>query len=134
MKNDSKDVGWMEDFCFTIQNLVSAEHHSIESWCQTKDQTFLDLNKKLRRYRSDLLYKITPPNKAQTYCINKHLLASAQGLKELGNRATEDGDDLSAQELFNMSQDIEAVVILLNSDTEVQESFFNKIFKGGKNV
>jgi hypothetical protein len=139
MIGDNKDVGFAEDWIFTVQNLVSAEHHAIESWCQTKDVIFLELNKKLREYRSKLLYMFTPENKSQTYCINKHLHGSAQGLKELGNRFTENGEDGPAKEMFEISQDIEAIIILLNGfepkkqDIE-EKSFINKLFKGGQNV
>lgn len=139
MIGDSKDVGLGEDWAYAIQNLISAEHHAIESWCQTKDRTFLEINEKVRHLRSNLMYHFTPENRGQTYCLTKHLLASAQALKELGNRFTEKGNDTLAEDLFKQSQEMEAIIILLNEFGEKKgevedKGFINKFFKGGHDV
>ena len=114
MKGDKKDVGFFEDSVFMLQNLTGAEHHAIESFSSSKDKLWIDLNKIIRKMRSKYLYRITKENNEQGYCLSKHLLASAQGLKELGNRYQEDGDDELAKECFDDSQTVEKIIMIVN--------------------
>lgn len=114
MKGDKKDVGFFEDSLFMLQNLVSAENHAIESFSSSKRKIWADINKIIREIRSRHLYRIIKEDNQQAYCLTKHLLASAQGLKELGNRYTEDDEEDLAKECFKDSQTVEKIIMIIN--------------------
>ena len=67
MKDDKKDVGFIDDAILYIQNAIACENHAIESYVTTKDERFLDITKRIRRKRSELMYKIIPKTKAEIY-------------------------------------------------------------------
>jgi len=74
----------------------------------------MDINKVVRKIRSKYLHRIVKEDNEQGYCLCKHLLASAQGLKELSNRYTEEGDDELAKECFEDSQVVEKIIMIIN--------------------
>jgi len=114
MKDDKKDVGFLADAMFYLQNAISAEHHCLMSFSSTNDNKWLELAKMIRENRSKYLYMLAPDGNGQSYCFMKHIMACAQGIKELGNRFLENGDKKSAQECFKESADYEAIFILIN--------------------
>lgn len=114
MKGDKFDVGFIEDSLFMLQHLVSAENHAIESFSSSKKKIWSDVNKVIRRMRSKYLYRIVKEENEQGYCLTKHLLASAQGLKELANRYIEDGDAELSKECFEDSQTLEKIIMIIN--------------------
>lgn len=116
MENDEKDVGFVHDLIFFLQNAIALEHHALESYSTTKDKIQLDIAEKIRRMRSKKMYTFIKESKNQIYCESKHLMACAASLKELGNRYVERGEKKLAEECFNESADCEAIFILLNGD------------------
>jgi hypothetical protein len=123
MINDGKDVGFWHDFISYLQHIGAAEHHALESFCETGDKTYFELNKKLRTMRSHWMYKHIPTGKGQLYCETKHLAIVAQNLKEMSNRYVEENDIVSAEKCLKESQEIEAIIILLNTEKKEKKNF-----------
>lgn len=113
MKGDKKDVGFIDDAIFYLQNMIAAETHALESYVSTKDEKWIDIAKKLRRNRSKRMYRLIPENQGELYCLSKHLLACSMALKELGNRYTEDDEEELAKECFKESTLYESLFKLL---------------------
>ena len=114
MGND-KDVGFMQDFMFFLQNAIACEHHCQESYALNKDPYQLELAIMIRRIRSKWMYRFIKESKNQIYCENKHLMGMAAASKEMGNRFIESNEKKLAEECFEESQLYESVFILLNS-------------------
>jgi len=86
MKNDKKDVGFIQDALFGLQNLIAAENHAIESYVQTKKDIWLKISRKLRVIRSKILYAITKENNAHAYCfIPSTRIITSEGFKDIFN-------------------------------------------------
>lgn len=139
VENDTKDVGFIHDFIFYIQNAIALEHHCIESFSITKDNLQLEIAEKVRKQRSKKMYQFVKESKNQIYCESKHLMACAQALKELGNRYIEKKEQKLAEECFNESAEMEAIFILLNEDEDEdkKQTFLNSVkhkLSGDKNV
>ena len=140
VENDKKDVGFIHDLIFGLQNLISIEHHCIESYSTTGRKIYLEIATKIRRNRSKWMYKFIKESDGQNYCISKHLLASAQAMKEIGNRFIEQNDEKSAKECFDESTDYEGIFILLNdldkNNNYKKDNILDAIKSkfGGKNV
>lgn len=117
MKNDKKDVGYLDDAILYLQNMIAAENHAIESYVMSKDKMWLDIVTKLRRNRSKRMYELLPESKDERYCLAKHLLACATALKELGNRHLEENEEKLAKECFE--------------EANLYESLFKLLVKGG---
>lgn len=114
MEGDKRDVGYIHDFIFYLQNVIALEHHCLESFSITRDKLQLEIAEKVRRQRSKKMYNFVKESKNQIYCESKHLLACACALKELGNRYLEKDDKKLAEECFNESAEMEAIFILIN--------------------
>lgn len=113
-----KDVSWIHDFIFYLQNAVALEHHAIESYSVTKDPLQMQIAERARTNRSKWMYKNIPESKSQIYCETKHLSACAMALKEMGNRFLTNGNKELADECFTESSDMEAIIVLLNQPGE----------------
>ncbi len=123
MNKDGKDVGFIEDALFGLQNMIAAENHAIMSYAQTKETQWMDIAEYVRKKRSKLLNAITLPNNSQGYCFSKHILAAAQVYKELGNRFMEGRNKELARECFDDAGSFEALFMFINkyggeNDTE----------------
>lgn len=114
MEKDNKDVGFLADAMFYLQNAISAEHHCLMSFSLTKEEKWLELAKMIRENRSKYLYMLAPEGKGQSYCFMKHIMACSMATKELGNRFLESEDKKSAEECFKESADYEAMFVLIN--------------------
>jgi DNA polymerase III gamma/tau subunit len=121
MEKDKKDVGFIQDFIFYLQNAIALEHHLIESYSVTKDKIQMDMAERIRRNRSKWMYRFIKESKNQIYCESKHLMAMAQSMKELGNRYIEQEERELADECFQESADCEACFILLNKENGGKE-------------
>ena len=113
MKNDGKDVTEFDDIILYLQNAIACENHCYESYVSTKDKKYLDIAKRIRVKRSELMYKIIPKSKAEIYCICKHLLAMAIALKEISSRYVEDNEQDLAKEFLEEASTYEQLFKLL---------------------
>jgi len=111
-----KDVSFIMDYLFYLQNAVALEQHLLSSYASTKNKIQMELSQKIRTIRSKWMYRKTPESKNQIYCELKHLSACAQGLKEMGNRFLTEGKKELAEECFNDSGEMEAIFVLLNQE------------------
>lgn len=124
MQNDKKDVGFLQDFIFYLQNAIACEHHCIESYAISGDKLYLEIAYKIRKERSKWMYRYIKESKNQKYCISKHLMACAQAMKELGNRYIETKEKNLSEECFKDSVDCESIFILINEE-EDKKGFFS---------
>lgn len=120
MEGDKKDVGFIQDWIFGMQNLIAAEHHALESFATSKENYWIEIAEMIRKNRSKWMYKIIKESNDQRYCFAKHILASAMAMKELGNRFQSSGDKESAKECFDESATYESMFIFIN-DKEVKK-------------
>ncbi len=114
MEEDGKDVAFLSDAMFYLQNAISAEHHCLMSFSTTKNEKWLELAKMIRENRSNYLYIFAPEGQGQSYCFMKHIMACAMATKELGNRFLERGDKKKAEDCFNESADYESMFVLIH--------------------
>lgn len=114
MKSDNKDVGMLEDYMFVLQNQVALEHHASLSWANDKKEKWKRILELVRKNRSKWLNRFTDDNNAQSYCMSKHCLSIAMGMKEISNRFLEDGKKDLAKESATDSQFYESLFILIN--------------------
>lgn len=114
-KLNEKDVGFMDDAIYYLENCIHACNHAIESYVMTKKDFWIDIAMKLRRNRSKWMYKFLEGQKVEDerYCLNKHLLACAEALKEMGNRFFEEKQINLAKECFEEAVSYENIVKLL---------------------
>ena len=115
-----KDIGFIDDAIFYIQNAVASQHHAVNTYNQTKKKEYLDVAKYARRRRSKIMERITKAE-GEVYCLTKHLLAMAQAARELGDRMNEEGDDTFSKELYEDAGILESVVKLINSEKTEKE-------------
>lgn len=113
MKDDGKDVRFLDDAILYLQNAIASENHAIESYSTTKDKKWMDIAKEIRRNRSKRMYEIIPKNKDERYCLIKHILACAMALKEMGTRYQEEKNDNLAKECFEEARLYEQLTKLL---------------------
>jgi len=89
-KLTSSDLGFLEDAINILINLVHLEVHTVRSYNNTKDLTWLKVNNQARIERTELLEKICDKKLLESdgdlWCINKHSLVVMGGYIELGNR------------------------------------------------
>lgn len=116
MKGDNRDVGWIHDLIFGLQNLIASENHAIESFSSSKKEIWLELAEKIRKNRSKWMRIFIKKANDQRYCFSKHILASSMAMKELGNRYQTQGEKELAKECFEESADYEAMFILINQE------------------
>jgi len=89
-KLTSSDLGFLEDAINVLINLTHLEVHTVRSYNNTKDLTWLKVNNQARIERTELLEKICDKKLLESdgdlWCINKHSLVVMGGYIELGNR------------------------------------------------
>jgi hypothetical protein len=134
MLSDKKDVGFLEDASFVLQNMIALEHHAEMSFISNKDEMFQRIADGVRRDRSKILYEMLKNPKSQEYCMSKHDLAIAQGLKELAKRKMEIGEAEQSKEYYEMAGRYEAIFRFLYSFSngeikENDESLFSRLLK-----
>ena len=123
MQQDGKDVGFLDDGIFFLQHAVAAENHCVDSYALTKEPSFLELAQIIRRKRSKFLSKFVKEGNGQAYCISKHVLGCAQGLKEMGSRFSENGDKELAEECIQDAMDFQSIFIFVNQDKKKEVKY-----------
>lgn len=118
MEGDKKDVGFLQDSVNVLGNMINAENHAINSALITKNDLFLEIAEMIRKDRSEILYSLVKENNGESYCLSKHILASANGLKELGNRLIEKDDKIGAKKMFERAETYEKLFILINQEVK----------------
>jgi len=105
-KASKVDLSSGEDMSIAIMNLVSLEEHFFFTAEKTGKGKYLDLLKKVREMRKDLLAKIVKEPEGEVWCISKHLLAAAMRLFEVGTKTLSEGKTKEADDLFAKSYEL----------------------------
>lgn len=113
-KLDEKDVGLIEDMCYMLKNLISIEDHSASSFGMSQDKKWLELLEMIRKMRTKWISLIVKKESSHLWCISKHLLASAEGMLEIGNRFLSTNQKDIASEAFNDASKLLSLFMILN--------------------
>jgi hypothetical protein len=105
-KENKLDLSSDEDLSIAIMNLVSIEEHFFFTAQKTGDNKHLELLKKVREMRKNLMQKIVKNPQGEEWCISKHLLAASMRLMEVGTKELNKGHDAEAQDLFAKAYDL----------------------------
>jgi hypothetical protein len=105
-KTSGVDLSSGEDLSIAVMNLVSLEEHFFFTAEKTSKGKYLDLLKKVREMRKDLLAKIVKNPEGEVWCISKHLLAAAMRLFEVGTKTLGEGKTKEAEDLFAKSYEL----------------------------
>lgn len=102
-KSGGVDLSTEEDLSLAIMNLVSLEEHFFFTGAKTGKTEYFDMLEEIRNTRKELLAKMIDKNEGETWCISKHLLATAMRLMEVGTKLHADGKKEEANEMFDKS-------------------------------
>lgn len=99
----SFDLSTEEDLAIAIMNLISLEEHFFFTGSKTEKPEYFDLLIEVRSVRTKLLAKMIDRTEGETWCISKHLLATAMRLFEVGTKLQSDGKKDEAKETFEQA-------------------------------
>jgi len=127
MKLDNRDVGLAEDMIFALKNLIAIENHAAVSYGIGKNKKFFQLIDIIRRLRTKWIGLLVKKENSHLWCISKHLLASAEGMLEIGNRFTSTNQENEASEAYEDANTLISLFLILNEiggdhDTEQVQS------------
>ena len=80
------DISKKQDLVIAVMNLISLEEHLTFSYLKTKDKEFLEGNKLIRNMRRKYMKELKINDKAEIWCISKHILSSIMRLIEVSNK------------------------------------------------
>ncbi len=102
-KSGKFDLSTDEDLSLAVMNLISLEEHFFFTGEKTGKPEYFDLLGEVREMRKELLAKLTPEHEGETWCVSKHLLATAMRLMEVGTKLHSDGRREEAKAMFDRS-------------------------------
>lgn len=97
------DLSSEEDLAIAIMNLISLEEHFFFTGSKTNKPEYFDLLLEVRSIRTKLLSKMIDKTEGETWCISKHLLATAMRLFEVGTKFQSSGKKDEAKEMFEQA-------------------------------
>ena len=99
------DLSSDEDLSLAVMNLISLEEHFFMTGEKTGKPEYFDVLNEVRAMRKELLEKLLPKDRheGETWCISKHLLATAMRLMEVRTKAQGDGRKEEAKKLFDQA-------------------------------
>jgi len=102
-KSGSIDLTTEEDLSIAVMNLISLEEHFFFTGAKTGKDDYFNLLDEVREMRKELLAKMIDKkeHEGETWCISKHLLATAMRLIEVGTKLHADGKKDEAKEIFD---------------------------------
>ncbi|MEK7124781.1 MAG: hypothetical protein AAB864_00030, partial [Patescibacteria group bacterium] len=71
------DLSTEEDLSIAVMNLISLEEHFFFTGSKTGKAEYFDLLSEVREMRKELLGKMVDKHEGETWCVTKHLLATA---------------------------------------------------------
>ena len=105
-KGKNFDLSTEEDMAVAIMNLISLEEHFFFTGSKTDKPEYFDLLIEVRSVRTKLLAKMIDKTEGETWCISKHLLATAMRLFEVGTKLQSDNKKDEAKETFKMAYEM----------------------------
>ncbi len=103
------DLSTAEDLSLAVMNLVSLEEHFFFTGMKTKKDEHFDASLEIREIRKSLLAELMPHNEGETWCISKHLLATAMRLIEVGNKLHSGGKKEKAKSMFEKAYKVYSI-------------------------
>lgn len=107
-----QDLGMAEDMANMLKQLVCAEDHLASN--SSLDSKWMETLDSIRQIRTKWLSTIVKEGEGTLWCISKHLLASSEGLIEVGNRFFQTRQKKEAEEAFKDAQIIMYLILELN--------------------
>ena len=105
----SVDLSTEEDLSIAIMNLISLEEHFFFTAEKTGKPEYFDWLDEVRSVRKALLGRMIDANEGETWCVSKHLLATAMRLIEVGTKLRSDGKPDKAKETFDYAYKIYSI-------------------------
>lgn len=102
-KEDKMDLSLEEDLCIGVMNLISAEEHLFFTGEKTGKDDYFGILNTVRQIRKELLQALVEGYEGEVWCIEKHLLAAAMRLMEVGVKKLQASDMEGAKDLFEKS-------------------------------
>jgi hypothetical protein len=99
-KAGTVDLSTEEDLSIAVMNLISLEEHFFFTASRTGKDEYFDLLNQVREVRKSLLARLIDKHEGETWCVSKHLLATAMRLIEVGTKLLSDGKKSEAKETF----------------------------------
>jgi hypothetical protein len=99
-KGKTFDLSTEEDMAVAIMNLISLEEHFFFTASKTNKQEYFDMLQEVRSIRTKLLAKMIDKTEGETWCVSKHLLATAMRLFEVGTKLYSDNKIDEAKEIY----------------------------------
>jgi hypothetical protein len=100
-KSGNIDLSTEEDLSIAVMNLIGLEEHFFFSGEKTGKDDYFDLLDEVREMRKELLGKMIPKHEGETWCVSKHLLATAMRLIEVGTKLHSDKKEKEAKDMFD---------------------------------
>jgi len=97
------DLSMEEDLSLAVMNLVNLEEHLFFTGARTGKNDYYDLLNNVRKMRTELLGKLIDKHEGETWCVAKHLLATAMRLMEVGTKLQGEGKKEEAADFFKRS-------------------------------
>lgn len=94
------DLSMEEDLSIAIMNLISLEEHFFFTAKKTENDDYFDLLNQTRGIRKQLLAKMIDKHEGETWCINKHLLATTMRMMEVGTKLLSSGKKEESRDMF----------------------------------
>jgi len=98
-----------EDLSLAVMNLVSLEEHFFFTGVKTKQDEYFDTAQEIRGLRKELLAELMPNHEGETWCVAKHLLATAMRLIEVGNKLRSEDKTAAAKKMFERAYKVYAI-------------------------
>lgn len=102
-QEDRVDLSLEEDLCLGVMNLISAEEHLFFTGEKTGKDDYFGILNTVRQIRKELLQTLVKDYEGEVWCIEKHLLAAAMRLMEVGTKKLQAMDTEGAKDLFGKS-------------------------------
>ena len=102
-KSGTVDLSMEEDLSIAVMNLISLEEHFFFTGEKTGKPEYFDLLGEVREMRKKLLAKMIDKHEGETWCISKHLLATAMRLIEVGTKLQGDKKLKEAKEVLEQA-------------------------------
>lgn len=100
------DLSTEEDLSIAVMNLISLEEHFYFTGAKTGREEYFDFLSEIREQRKALLGKLINQHEGETWCVSKHLLATAMRLIEVGTKLYKDGKKDEAKDIFQRGHKI----------------------------
>ena len=92
-----------ENLSAAAMKLINLEEFFFFSGVKTGKSEYFDLLSEAREMRKALLKKLTQNHEGETWCVSKHLLASAARLTETGAKLRHEGKNKDAEYIFSQA-------------------------------